>query len=95
MIEWPTAKLREIADNLADDLTKQIPGLEAAVAKMTDDLHKATGAKDRAETFQPKIEDELQCPKCWIRDGTAGKLYRIDFSVEQVERIAAKIAGKL
>jgi hypothetical protein len=75
---WPEEKLREIAEDVGEKLAAQLPGLEAAFAKIEADLETSKRAADRAATYVPMIEGKLQCPHCFVQAARESTVIQID-----------------
>jgi hypothetical protein len=78
---WPFAKLKEIADKTAKDLTDQVPALEKQLAEISDQLDLARAAAARAEGF-----DGICCPDCWIRRGKASHIAKMPDNGNRIEK---------
>lgn len=68
-MDWPEEKLKEVAEEIAAELSDKVVGLEAQLAKIKDDLETAKGAPMRAAAYVPMIDGQLQCPECFVKNG--------------------------
>jgi len=71
---------RDFADSLIgrrEQLERELATLERQKSVIEPQLEAARSATDRYATFEPEIDRNLQCPRCWICDGTRASLRSI------------------
>ncbi len=77
-MSWPEEKLKMIAEEIGAKFADQLPGLEAAFAKLNGELETARRAPGRADTYVATIEEKLQCPACYVQAGRESELVQVD-----------------
>ena len=95
------SKLVEQAKQSAQILAIKLPALQrelesalASVRELNNKIEIAESAQERAASFQSRIGDYFQCPRCWIEDGAHAELESI-FSDDKSEVLRCAACGKI
>jgi len=80
-MEYPAISLIQAAGEIADglknrkaSLERDLAALDARAAELERQLSVVGNVDNRFASYEPKVGNELQCPKCWMKHGQRGTI---------------------